>query len=533
MELIDDSMSSFTAGDLHKVFAYSQAPATVFRLLQPQAILVEEECITEQDWESLIQESLPSISNNGGDSGFVLLIAPRIPGNVRSKSSTSLTSRNGEDEKSFTPEHEATICDNEESLGRGGQRQTRVLPFSRDVFSRVSKALYTHRSISPAINRADVPLFSYEEVMMQDNVDGVKREAWVYNCRSTNAWGSDLAMTVTHFPHCRLSFGMLFGCPESQKKYIRRQLRSTIYEPAHPLLLPAIFAEIERTRHHIIFEAGVDKLELTMPHSNMEALLDQQQLKTQQDKRVVYLEMLHLKHELTSWSKQLDKMVQHALALDKQYHGLALQVDGLAMMTSCGYLPLDHRDPERPGDVKQSFPLYDEDAPIYQGQFEPRSAFDPTVSPLETARDSDSCQAILRRTNTKIVRRLNTILEDYSNKVRECQTRFDGLTMTTQLFQGETSVLLALATSKDSRHMRTIALVTMVFLPGTFFATIFSMTFFNWQAADGESTVSSFFWIYIVFSVVSTAVTLLVYYYVGTLRPKKALSASVLEQSEV
>lgn len=35
-------------------------------------------------------------------------------------------------------------------------------------------------------------------------------------------------------------------------------------------------------------------------------------------------------------------------------------------------------------------------------------------------------------------------------------------------------MLLALAASKDSRHMRTIALVTMVFLPGTFFAVSYS-----------------------------------------------------------
>lgn len=36
--------------------------------------------------------------------------------------------------------------------------------------------------------------------------------------------------------------------------------------------------------------------------------------------------------------------------------------------------------------------------------------------------------------------------------------------------QGETNVEIALATGKDSKHMRSIALVTMVFLPGTFFA---------------------------------------------------------------
>ena len=36
--------------------------------------------------------------------------------------------------------------------------------------------------------------------------------------------------------------------------------------------------------------------------------------------------------------------------------------------------------------------------------------------------------------------------------------------------QGETNVEIALSTAKESQHMRSIAIVTMIFLPGTFFA---------------------------------------------------------------
>ncbi|KAK1463515.1 hypothetical protein CMEL01_13584 [Colletotrichum melonis] len=55
----------------------------------------------------------------------------------------------------------------------------------------------------------------------------------------------------------------------------------------------------------------------------------------------------------------------------------------------------------------------------------------------------------------------------------------------------------------DSTAMKTMAVVTMIFLPPTFVATIFSMSFFNWQASsssgdDGgaEPTVAPQFWIY-------------------------------------
>ncbi|KAI0185423.1 hypothetical protein EV127DRAFT_348295, partial [Xylaria flabelliformis] len=401
-------------------------------------------------------------------------------------------------------------------------RQTRVLPFSQAVFSRIAKAFHTHRSISPAISRADVPLFSQEEVTMQDELDGAK--ARVYNCRSTNAWGGDLAMTVTHFPHCELSFGILFGCTNSQKKYVIQQLSLAIQESAHPLLLPGMFAELERNRHNQIFESMISKLELMIPVSrSVEGLSNQQYFGDHSDsqaRRDVYLDILHLKHGLTTWSRQLKKMLEHAWTLDAEYVGKLRPVD-IQIATP------PREDAETIADLFLQDPVNDENALIYEGRSSTQSSTSHRIGRLDTGRPPEPHQTIMAKANIKTIERIKTILENYSDKIRECQTRFDGLTLTTQLFQGETSVLLALAASRDSRHMRTIALVTMVFLPGTFFATIFSMTFFNWQAKDGESTVSSMFWIYIAFSVISTIATLLVYYYFVAIRTKKVLRSSV------
>lgn len=79
--------------------------------------------------------------------------------------------------------------------------------------------------------------------------------------------------------------------------------------------------------------------------------------------------------------------------------------------------------------------------------------------------------------------------------------------------------------------MRSISLVTMVFLPGTFFAvslggfesdeyltnnltqTVFSMTFFDWQGQNGGTRVSSYLWIYIVVTVIFTAITIGLWYF--------------------
>ncbi|KAK5990066.1 hypothetical protein PT974_08329 [Cladobotryum mycophilum] len=53
---------------------------------------------------------------------------------------------------------------------------------------------------------------------------------------------------------------------------------------------------------------------------------------------------------------------------------------------------------------------------------------------------------------------------------------------------------IAHASKRDSTAMKTISLMGALFLPGTFLASVFSMTFFNFQ--DANSTVSTWLWVY-------------------------------------
>ncbi|MCJ1371249.1 hypothetical protein MMC20_002464 [Loxospora ochrophaea] len=71
---------------------------------------------------------------------------------------------------------------------------------------------------------------------------------------------------------------------------------------------------------------------------------------------------------------------------------------------------------------------------------------------------------------------------------------------------------IAQASKHDSSAMRSIAVLTMVFLPGTAVATIFSMPFFQVQNGQGQSgLVANQFWIYWAVTVPLTFVVLLVW----------------------
>jgi hypothetical protein len=59
-----------------------------------------------------------------------------------------------------------------------------------------------------------------------------------------------------------------------------------------------------------------------------------------------------------------------------------------------------------------------------------------------------------------------------------------------------TQTAIANTTKEDSYAMRTIAFMSILFLPGTFVSSFFSMDMFDWQAPKGASVASFRFWIY-------------------------------------
>ncbi|KAI1453897.1 hypothetical protein F4805DRAFT_478076 [Annulohypoxylon moriforme] len=64
---------------------------------------------------------------------------------------------------------------------------------------------------------------------------------------------------------------------------------------------------------------------------------------------------------------------------------------------------------------------------------------------------------------------------------------------------------------RDSSSMKAIAAVTLVFLPATFIAAIFSMSMFNWLAGQTEGAVSHRLWIFFIISVPLTVAVLLIW----------------------
>ena len=77
----------------------------------------------------------------------------------------------------------------------------------------------------------------------------------------------------------------------------------------------------------------------------------------------------------------------------------------------------------------------------------------------------------------------------------------------TSITIAEASKAIAEETKKDGSSMKTLALVTMFFLPATTLSSILGMSFFDWQAKSG-GIVSARLWIFFVLAVPLTLATL-------------------------
>ncbi|KAL8653138.1 MAG: hypothetical protein Q9226_003963 [Calogaya cf. arnoldii] len=82
----------------------------------------------------------------------------------------------------------------------------------------------------------------------------------------------------------------------------------------------------------------------------------------------------------------------------------------------------------------------------------------------------------------------------------------------TNMFIADASRRIAFETRRDSDAMKTIAALTMVFLPGTFVATLFGMVFFTVDNASGSRfQVNPLWWIYLAVTIPLTMLTIAIW----------------------
>ncbi|KAI4940347.1 hypothetical protein J4E86_010981 [Alternaria arbusti] len=106
-----------------------------------------------------------------------------------------------------------------------------------------------------------------------------------------------------------------------------------------------------------------------------------------------------------------------------------------------------------------------------------------------------------------------------SSELQACYLQERGRTQQAVIFNlltrddAKSSKDIALAARKDSYSMKTIAIMTMIFLPPTFFATLFAMPLLKW---DEPKVIQPSFGIYWAASIPTTVAVLLIWHWMSS-----------------
>jgi hypothetical protein len=272
----------------------------------------------------------------------------------------------------------------------------------------------------------------------------------------------DLAFTSTYFPHCGLTFAVLFGCTLSVEREVLRRLGSglAVAEALHPLLIPGILAELERSRHVHIVEATIDHLETKIFELNGSSkMADSQESETEErneEKRSAWLDTTYLRNGLISWNTQLAKMAAHANGLMNTASGVEVTPSQNIAATQGGDSNSFGSNLSREMRSSRESSLSDtesegNDTPVVESiGIKDKFSYVNPGTPRDIKSTRSCCEASelvkvygtkigsvtpndhFMRVGHKISDRIQSIIDEYNDKIRDCTMRVDGMAMATQ-----------------------------------------------------------------------------------------------------
>ena len=279
----------------------------------------------------------------------------------------------------------------------------------------------------------------------------------VYNYRTSNAWGDDLALSATYFPHCGLTFAIVFGCSISIEEQILRRLGRVTIEADHPLLMPGILVELERSRHVRIVEQTIDELEtqiheIDQMNEDAESLSIEVRTSQREAKRSAWLDTMYLRNQLINWITNLEKIYHHADELNnsifkapEMFSSETGSDKGFTTPSECSdeeeyesmwsirsTNPRKELIPPRMAAMQLSEALADSQYCYYNEKANEWQEPSQQLGFREFENRIDQVEDDMRRTGIRIKNRVRDIIDEYREKVRDCTMRVDGMAMATQ-----------------------------------------------------------------------------------------------------
>nr|XP_036582707.1 uncharacterized protein CTRU02_07260 [Colletotrichum truncatum]KAF6791498.1 hypothetical protein CTRU02_07260 [Colletotrichum truncatum] len=316
---------------------------------------------------------------------------------------------------------------------------TMVLPYQEDTFRVASQRLFQHRSLSLIIKRISTAVFNKKLVKWENEPSlGPSIVAPVNHGKPT-----DIALSATFFAEKCITYAVMYGCADQVIEQTTAWLKRVKGQAIHPLIMPMIFVELERKRLFNLLDFEQNSLQGQILHLKNKLRSESQAMESGKtrsndvsandcESTKVWIDISSLKNGLESLKTQLENMIEHSKELNTTF----FRAHAEGNQVSCGH-------------------------------------------------------AQEREVGEKIETRLREMIVEFDSKVRTCDSLLGGMALAAQMESNyysrqdaKVAISIANATKQDGSQMRNIAWLGMVFLPGTFLATFFSMPFFDWNTPD-------------------------------------------------
>ncbi|KAK1979182.1 hypothetical protein LZ30DRAFT_187073 [Colletotrichum cereale] len=346
-----------------------------------------------------------------------------------------------------------------------------ALPYVGRTFKVLAQRLFQHRSLSFLLGRVSTAVINSRFVSWERNL--VSMPSIVYNCKSdidsppnvNNP--NDVALSVTSFPALGTAYAVMYGCTQPIIHSTTKYLKEFGDQAFHPLIMPMIFAEIERRRLFDLLDDETTTL--------AQRILDLEN-KLRGEAQTPVCEKPDSEPLLRTRDCESTKLWINVSSLKNGLESLRIQLQNMI---------------KHSGDLATNL-------------FKP---------PVEGSDEVDT-YVEERKIGNRIEIRLREMVDEFGSKIRSCEGLLGGMSLAAQMESNyytrrdaKVAIVIANATKKDGSQMRSISLLGMIFLPGTFLASLFSMTFFNWTPPDGDQLVSPWIALYGVLAIGITLIT--------------------------
>ncbi|KAI1642505.1 uncharacterized protein F4817DRAFT_294831 [Daldinia loculata] len=371
-------------------------------------------------------------------------------------------------------EFRAVLCSRASPIFEGEDAPVSYVSVSRDTWERLTRFFHIHRAVTRSIARQVACISSFYE-------EGKGASAKIcFTARMSKYLPGDLALSVTYIPSTESIYAVMYGCNNNQMQEIETRIRSAGDRTKYPLLMIGIFVELERERLVSMADQLLDGFTLrseNLENGSWDPSIDMSKEKTQ---------------EYLALCLQSRSLIDHMKAVKRQVVKLLAEIEEFE-----GHFP-SHRHSERSHDGKRAHRF--------------------------------------KKIGAQMKKRLQDTINEYDGKIDECNMIVGNITLAMQTVWNQIAMHdsdlntriahvntgVALETKREGIQMRSIAILSMIYLPFSSVASIFSMDMFDWNAQDGGSVVSKYIWLFATLAIGLTAITVYAWYHITIQRERKA-----------